>query len=710
MIEPLYEFAKTVKASGYRGLVVVAAEERRIPSVAATLAELGKGVAVETGGLLGRSTSILADEGWRIVRREEVQTILGAEFDYAIYDGTGYLDANSLAAVAETVRGGGLLVLLVPYPFGDCGKVRWGRRFCRYLLESAKKARQHLILEVSGKAYHTISLRIYPRRAHVRREFVNIPGLPKWAARLVATRDQGTAVAEILRVLDEEKHTSILILGDRGRGKSASIGIALGVAIARRRLGVVPVTGPSLLSVQQIFTHLARTLRTASVRFKAWGGKLYEGIKGAWFKVYYEAPGEPTAQAVIVIDEAAAVGIARVRRLVSRARKVIAATTVHGYEGSGRALAYRLEKEIPNPVRIELREPIRYPEGDPLEEWLYETLMLRAEPGELRIEKPDVSVRVLSGDELVANIDVLKQAYTILTLAHYRNTPNDLQQMLERDDVVIAFLEVGGNIVSVAEVFLEDTVLRDVLTRSYGEELAGYRYARIVRIATHPQLQRKGFGSKLLSNVERFAVQKGVGLIGASFSNTEALNFWIKNDYALIYVSPRFNKVTGEKNMVVVKPLKKDAAEKLANIVADFRAKFIILLSSVYRDMPAEAIVEAITSCPSWSRARATFSIKPTKYMIYRVRRVIEKNDYPELALEAAELLALNLLASCHPLSLSSEEKLVLTMVVLQGKPSWDAANVMKKSVSDIDNILRSVFAKLYRAMGELSIDSPSQA
>ena len=123
------------------------------------------------------------------------------------------------------------------------------------------------------------------------------------------------------------------------------------------------------------------------MRFKAWGpGRLYEGVKGAWFRVRYVEPWRAEPAPLTIVEEAAAVGPARVRRLAGRARNLIAVTTVHGYEGSGRYWLNILVRQLPPTEVVELRMPVRYAPGDPLERLLYEALMLRQpSPDELPV-------------------------------------------------------------------------------------------------------------------------------------------------------------------------------------------------------------------------------------------------------------------------------------------------------------------------------------
>lgn len=108
---------------------------------------------------------------------------------------------------------------------------------------------------------------------------------------------------------------------------------------------------------------------------------------------------------LVCIDEAAAIPLPLVKRLLGP-YLVFLASTINGYEGTGRSLSLKLleqlrqqscltgEKTIGNYLtqcdfyflyilgrvlrEVSLSEPIRYAPGDPVEQWLYDLLCLNA--------------------------------------------------------------------------------------------------------------------------------------------------------------------------------------------------------------------------------------------------------------------------------------------------------------------------------------------
>ena len=91
---------------------------------------------------------------------------------------------------------------------------------------------------------------------------------------------------------------------------------------------------------------------------------------------------------LLVIDEAAAIPLPIVKKLLGRC-PVFISSTVHGYEGTGRSLSLKLLKQLrtasihekgfsgeTNFREVKMEEPIRYAVNDPVETWLYDLLLL----------------------------------------------------------------------------------------------------------------------------------------------------------------------------------------------------------------------------------------------------------------------------------------------------------------------------------------------
>jgi N-acetyltransferase 10 len=173
---------------------------------------------------------------------------------------------------------------------------------------------------------------------------------------------------------------------------------------------------------------------------------------------------------LVVIDEAAAIPLPLVRNLIGP-YLVFMASTINGYEGTGRSLSLKLIQQLRESTRpsltkdaaqeegvassskkpsqraapkartlreIKLETPIRYSVGDQVEKWLNTLLCLDATVTPARINQgtPHPSACELfyvSRDTLFsfhpASEVFLQRMMALYVASHYKNQPNDLQLM-----------------------------------------------------------------------------------------------------------------------------------------------------------------------------------------------------------------------------------------------------------------------------------------
>jgi len=452
------------------------------------------------------------------------------------------------------VRRGGLLTLLTPpIDSWNPGVIGGRGEYRKYLINRINECRNILWLNVGSqevKVYRVLRGVKAPQPPKPV-DFKSRRGIPKSLANLAINTDQALALEEYANFI-RGRSRCFTVIGDRGRGKSALIGLAL--TVYWRICGPVQIAA-DIYGVQSLMRMLVKGLDTLKVKYKT---VEYEGlifrVQGPWFRIYFKHPSIAEPGVLIVIDEAAAVGIARVRRLTWRSGKSILATTVHGYEGSGRVFTNLLLDQLPRPLIVkELKLPVRYPPGDPLESWIYTTFMLKAEPPEIIHVKTPIEYVKLPPSTFSSDVELFSKAYSILVLAHYRNEPDDILMMLDAPHHGLRGLKDRNGLVAVLEYSTEESshprAARLVLNKLelYEPKLHESRGMRIVRIAVLPSLQRRGLGSTLLKRFEEEALSEGFDWVGSIFSRHDVLEYWLKNGYRVFYVSPRYNKVTGEK-------------------------------------------------------------------------------------------------------------------------------------------------------------------
>src|SRR5690554_1494786 len=258
------------------------------------------------------------------------RTRLGGEQDLlvvdAVSDGAGF-DPDAFGALAGTLRAGGLLVLMTP--------ADWG---ARPDADYARLAEHPWRPEQLGARY----------LARLARRLAEAPGVIRWPAggarAPVAdpdclTGDQAEAVA---RLVGQRRRRPLVITADRGRGKSAALGIACARLLAAGE-GEVLVTAPRPAAVESLFERLAALCPE--------GRRQGTGFLLGERRVRFVAPDELMrlarlgeaggAGARLLVDEAAAIPAALLGEWLDAFPRIAFATTLHGYEGSGRGFAVR---------------------------------------------------------------------------------------------------------------------------------------------------------------------------------------------------------------------------------------------------------------------------------------------------------------------------------------------------------------------------------
>ncbi|MCF8015434.1 MAG: GNAT family N-acetyltransferase, partial [Chromatiaceae bacterium] len=395
-----------------------------------------------------------------------------------------------------------------------------------------------------------------------------------------ATTDQAEAIAAICTLAAGRARRPLVLTADRGRGKSAALGIAAGRLIAQHRLQII-VSAPRRSAVDTLFEHAHAAFKQTNTT------QALESAAELEHLLRFQAPDTvlattPTAD-LLLIDEAAGIPAPLLEPLLMHYRRICFATTVHGYEGSGRGFEIRfralLDQRTPGWQALRLRTPIRWSQGDSVEQLLNRLLLLDAEPAsDAQVADADltaVQFVLHDRDALAANEPLLRQLFGLLLLGHYQTRPNDLRHLLDGPNLSVASLCVDGLVLATAliarEGWLEPALIQPIFEgrrRPRGHLLpqtlsahAGLReaprlgYARIVRIAVHPAARRRGLGRRLIEAVAARTRQDGLDVFGPCFgASTELLSFWHHCGLAPLHLGTRHNAASGARAVVVLKP------------------------------------------------------------------------------------------------------------------------------------------------------------
>lgn len=566
----------------------------------------------------------------RCIKREETSEILGSTWDVMVAYSAHFLTPNSLGRVIETVRGGGVIILegpeldewyktISPFhkrlvsPPSRIDQVK--RRFEKRLVEKLFRHRGIWIIE-NGKVKYESP---YPVTGKGRKR-IKLPEntkMPSMIYSRAVTQDQIALIRSVEHLMTTDKKAVLLSKADRGRGKSSALGIALaGLITGDFNVKKIYVTAPSPANALTLFEFLNDTLKKAGIRVKRMKEKEPLSIRASKVRVQYLEPEkmERARGGLGVIDEAAGIPLPLLISYLGNFSKAIYASTVHGYEGAGRGFALRFKKKLEKMrglkiIEVDLEEPVRHSPGDPIEKWLYDVLLLDARPAELSEDEitnltPEKTDYVkVDRDKLFGDDERrLVQFVGTYVSAHYRNRPDDLLLLGDAPLHFARTIEYRGKVISAVHLTAEgglnekhiksisegkiphgqlipSTVLKYFPSHDF---LAREEGVRVVRIAVNPDLAGRGFGSYALKKLEE-ELSDDYSWIGAGFGvSRDLLNFWLRNGYIPVHISPVRNATSGEYSVIVVKPLKEEIRDRLFRLNLEFKNRLFESLYDTY--------------------------------------------------------------------------------------------------------------------------------
>ncbi|SIR59828.1 tRNA(Met) cytidine acetyltransferase TmcA [Natronorubrum thiooxidans] len=636
-------FEEAMQTNERRLLVLAGDRERGYDALESILETLPVPITATT--LVGPDDRLRCEQ----LSQTNASELLGTTRDVVILDAHAGLQPNALGKVVGTVDGGGLLIMLTPpleawpdrhgafdeslavSPFSPSDVTG---RFRRRLVETLRAHRGIGIVDLERDRIDADGLmnpapRLCDEQAAPSLEAPTNAQFPADVYDACLTADQIDAVAafeSLLTATDDgtgdDGPRAVVLEADRGRGKSSAAGLAAG-AFAADGIDVL-VTAPRSRNAAELFDRAVELCDRLDCDATVDTSRLETDSEGS---IYFFEPAVAVdrleAADVVIVDEAAALPVSVLESLLS-ADCVAFATTIHGYEGAGRGFSVRFRERLAESDHTvtdrTLVEPVRYAAGDPVEVWAFRALLLDARPpvdSLVEDATPDsVQYRRLEPARLLEDEPLLREAFGLLVLAHYRTEPNDLARLLDAPNLEARALVYDGHVVSVALLAREGdlppetrammyeggrvrgNMLPDVLTSQLRDETAGEPAGlRVVRIATHHAARSRGLGSCLLECV-REEFDSSVDWLGTGFGATPGLlAFWRENGYRTVHVSTTRNDASGEYSALMLAPTS-DAGQDLHDRHADwFARRFSALCTDALDDLEpdvARAVLRSV--------------------------------------------------------------------------------------------------------------------
>ncbi|OOY98538.1 hypothetical protein BOW19_08315 [Solemya velum gill symbiont] len=535
--------------------------------------------------------------------------ILGKEFDCIIYDCFSGLDADALGSVCGTVRGGGALILLTP-PLTDWSNFK-DPDYRRHGYTDNEKPQGLFIQRLVHLLLNSDAATSHKQKENKQ---VNISLKPVTAT--AATDDQLHTIEAIERVALGHAKRPLAIKADRGRGKSAAIGIAAAKLLEKDKRNIL-VTAPSFAAVETLFRHAADNLPGFAMQQQALTHA--DGRRLAFIapdKLVHDKP----ACNLLCVDEAAAIPAQLLEAMLKQQNRILFSTTVHGYEGSGRGFEIRfskvLERLTPQWKTTSLKAPIRWRDGDALEALLNDLLLFDADQTAFdtdMLDSSDLVISCVTQQELFKDEAALRAFFGLLVTAHYRTRPFDLRHLLDGKQLRLWRATINnrlvGALVCVEEGNIDEQLAQGIrsgkrrpknqlvpqtLQQHLGVDQAlETSYLRIMRIAVAPGLQRKGIGRRLLQTAATDYSQS-TDLLATSFGATaELLDFWRTTGFTPVRIGLTRDASSGCHSVLMLAPLSGNGEMLMQNCQERYLETLPYLLRGSLSDLETNIIQRA---------------------------------------------------------------------------------------------------------------------
>ena len=548
----------------------------------------------------------------------EARKWLGREVSVIVWDGWQGNPPDAFAALSGALTAGGLLFWLMP-PLDE-----W-RRFADpdYRRTGLDHGGEHPFAARMADilADHEAVIRISPGRAET--PSLTIPQIPEQSFRIETTPDQEQLIQRLVRFGQGRRRRPLVVTADRGRGKSAALGMAAAELLKKGRQEIV-VTAPSKQNVDTLFRHARDALSDQLDQASAGTLTTRSGARLRYVPVRELLASRPEAE-VVLVDEAAALPAPLLKSILLGWPRVAFATTVHGYEGAGRGFAVRfrqvLEQLTPQWQAATLTEPVRWARGDPLETLITQLFLLAADGSGSAVETEN------SAGELViepwqpatASDKALSNAFGLLVDAHYRTSPADLRQWLddmaarswrarigERTVGILWCALEGGLSAGLAEqVSLGTRRIRGHLlpqslaSHSGYPEAAALKALRVVRIAVSDDARRSGIGRSLVEAARAYSAEQSVDYLGTSFGGSaDLLAFWQNCGLRVVRVGLQQEASSGEYPLQMIQGISRPGQELEERIRKRLAGHWLTLVPDNWPGLGADMLAEITAELP----------------------------------------------------------------------------------------------------------------
>lgn len=479
--------------------------------------------------------------GERGVPFSKAANLLGQEFEHIVFDGRKGIHLEALAIAAGTLKMGGTLCLLLSdwdhlAQQLDEDSLRWNGNssaistpnFIRHFKQCIERYHFPILQESSAVNFS--------------------PVFQQHKVNHQATQAQQQIIEQIL----QQQHDLYFLTAKRGRGKSALLGLLINQLNAP-----IYLTAPNKSAVNSLYYFANQPIEFIAP------DELAERLQ--------KAPAF-SQNAWLLVDEAAMIPLPLLQQFSQHFRHIVFSTTIHSYEGTGRGFELKFKQKIDRTfLHLELQQPLRWLENDPLEHFIDDLLLLNAEDNFKQTayqSQIPIQIEAATQSQLAHSPESF---YGLMTLAHYRTSPIDLRRLFDGEGqhfyLATHQQELLGAIWALEEGGMTDKSLIEQIQQGkrrpkgnlvpqvlcfHGNlpEACELHSRRISRIAVQPNWQHKGIGVELVNAMQT----SNVDFLSVSFGYTDELaHFWQKCGFILVHLGEHQEASSGCYSAIALK-------------------------------------------------------------------------------------------------------------------------------------------------------------
>jgi tRNA(Met) cytidine acetyltransferase len=533
------------------------------------------------------------------VNRKTYSHVLGTESD-AVFFVDEALNVDALTALAGTLQKGGIIFVWL-------NRQTSTKQYSAFAQRLLNKIDQMTLSWVISQSQIELPVLDFNK--------VNTNGS------IAPYKEQTCLIEELYQTLTSKSESPFVVTADRGRGKSSALGMLVARLLSDLTQSInIIITAPNRASLNVFYTQLIKHLPKDS-NYTLRNAELALEKSSLKFLPVDEAVKSDMNKHILIVDEAAGVPVYLLTKLLSQFKQCIFSSTVYGYEGAGKGFSLKflpwVATHYPDFIHRHLKQPIRWNQGDPLEQLLFDVCLLNAEINQFdhreltTLKKDETTIACLSQKELANNESLLRDVFSIFVTAHYQTKPSDLKILLENPNIRLFAASNSGMIIGVTLAMVEgnleprmiDAVKQgkrriknqflpqSILTQCQEEQAFDYSYLRVMRIAVHPQLQGEGVGSQMLVETEKWAKRENIDCIGTSYAaNPMVCRFWFSAGFTPFRIGFKADASSGEHSILMLKSISYDSESFTRGLTAKFYESFDYLLVDEYRELSIELV------------------------------------------------------------------------------------------------------------------------